>query len=120
MSPLRWGVPRLGRWLEGLEVVGAIVGIVGGAFEIYYGVKRSRAELEEHEHSFELLHDFTQKGVKHKPHSACACAPSYCCFGCGALIEQAPEGGNDVGKQRGDAGGVEAEEAGEGEPDADV
>jgi hypothetical protein len=108
MNSLRWGVPRWGRIVEGLEAVGALVGIVGGIAEIYWGIRKARAELEDHEHSFELLHDFTQKGVKHKPHGACACAPSYACFGCGALIEQKPEGPEK--KEEDDA-----DEAGEGD-----
>ena len=87
MTLLRWA-----RWLERLEVIGLALGIVGGAIEIYYHARRSRAELEEHEHDFRLVHDFT-KPVKHKDHAGCACCPSYACFECGATVfQREPEG----------------------------
>jgi hypothetical protein len=104
----RWGVPRWGRIIEGLEAVGALVSIVGGVCEIYFGIKRARVELAEHDHQLELIHNFGDKSLKHKAGSHCPCAPTLVCLGCGMAIEQ-------DGAGEGEEEGAEGEEVEDGD-----
>jgi hypothetical protein len=85
LSPLRWGIPRLGRWLEGLEVVGAVVNIVGGCVEIYKRIREEEGKPECEHPGLQLAHSGPGE---HEDHTGCACRPRFACLICGLSVSQ--------------------------------